>query len=493
MPKKAILLKSLTRGRVRTSFNKYNLFNLYKKNRIDFKSKSLYQQKFISKQETRAYHGEHLTEGRWKATFTPALESVAQLDASLRGGKVPDTPYLLQTYGVLEKRLDFALFRAMFASSVRQARQFILHGNVTVNGIKIKHPGYVLKPGDLFHVTPEKVLMALGAKKPNLEEALKVDKIQIVLWNKYVKNARENPKKVWDVKMKKLLNLPNSDPKKQKYLEFVKNYEKSMEARLKKELTDCTPSKILTNVIEHIINKDKEIEKITEDDFSDLYDDNVELKKTSLAIMKEFKTSDNDLYKQFVSKTDEERAKFIEELLALRDPIKETIKAEQIKTLRQIKFHLSTMTKPLNSFLLNKYSVDKLKSGTDNSTNASIPYNPSWSKKLKYHDPIKNVKELIETNSSDENKLKNLINLPWQQKAIFGREEKNKSYFTPWKPRPFLSPFAILPHHIEISFKTCSAIYLNDPKARPGHSEVISPFNLAVHERAYMYYVRKGR
>ena len=53
MPRKANLLKSLARGRVRTSFNKYNLFNLYKKGGVDLKSKSLYQQKWTAKQETR--------------------------------------------------------------------------------------------------------------------------------------------------------------------------------------------------------------------------------------------------------------------------------------------------------------------------------------------------------------------------------------------------------------------------------------------------------
>ena len=184
MPRKANLLKSLARGRVRTSFNKYNLFNLYKKGGVDLKSKSLYQQKWTAKQETRAYHGEHLTEKRWQTVFKPKLDSVAQLDASLRGGEIKETPFLLQTFAVLEKRLDFALFRAMFASSVRQARQFILHGNVRVNGVKIKHPSYTLKPGDMFSVKPDKVLEALGAKKPSFQEALKIDKTQIVLWNK---------------------------------------------------------------------------------------------------------------------------------------------------------------------------------------------------------------------------------------------------------------------------------------------------------------------
>jgi hypothetical protein len=47
------------------------------------------------------------------------------------------TPYTQMTFAPLERRLDVAIFRAMFASSTRQARQFVVHGAVTVNGKKV--------------------------------------------------------------------------------------------------------------------------------------------------------------------------------------------------------------------------------------------------------------------------------------------------------------------------------------------------------------------
>ncbi len=46
----------------------------------------------------------------------------------------PKTPYLNMTYAPTERRLDTAIFRALFASSTRQARQFVVHGDVKVNG-----------------------------------------------------------------------------------------------------------------------------------------------------------------------------------------------------------------------------------------------------------------------------------------------------------------------------------------------------------------------
>jgi ribosomal protein S4 len=52
------------------------------------------------------------------------------------------TPYMQMTYAPMERRLDTAIFRALFASSARQARQFVVHGAVKVNGKKV---GVVIK------------------------------------------------------------------------------------------------------------------------------------------------------------------------------------------------------------------------------------------------------------------------------------------------------------------------------------------------------------
>ena len=48
------------------------------------------------------------------------------------------TPYMQMTFAPMERRLDIAVYRALFASSARQARQFVVHGAVTVNGKKVR-------------------------------------------------------------------------------------------------------------------------------------------------------------------------------------------------------------------------------------------------------------------------------------------------------------------------------------------------------------------
>jgi small subunit ribosomal protein S4 len=51
---------------------------------------------------------------------------------------------------LLELRLDNAVFRAVFASSRNQARQFVRHGHVAVNGTRVTIPSFTLRKGDVI-------------------------------------------------------------------------------------------------------------------------------------------------------------------------------------------------------------------------------------------------------------------------------------------------------------------------------------------------------
>lgn len=86
------------------------------------------------------------------------------------------TPYMQMTYYPIERRLDTAIWRALFSSSVRQARQFCVHGLVKVNGKKMPYPGYMLNPGDMFQVEPDSVMTATGAQKTRTSTRRRLDK-----------------------------------------------------------------------------------------------------------------------------------------------------------------------------------------------------------------------------------------------------------------------------------------------------------------------------
>lgn len=473
MPRKAVLLKSLTRGRIRASFNKYNLFNMYKKSQIDFRSKTLYQQKWKAKQETRAYHGEHLTESRWKSIFDPKLKSVAQLDSSLRGGQVAPTPTLMQTFAVLEKRLEMAVFRAMFASSVRQARQFILHGNVFVNGVCVKHPSYILKAGDIFNVKPDKVLQALGAKKPSIEEALSIDKKQITLWNRYVVAARENPREIWNSKLREFRSMSKSSSERQKFVEFISHYNEILDREKREAIAKTTKLSTLEAIIatgSMVADKNA----VKEADFTEISHQNKQVARFMAAIYGSLATAG------VLSKNTGDAASMAKHVFSFKDDDK--LNHSSKVAIRKVFQILNKLLKAQDDAIRHYYDSKK-----GDLTSCELPYNPEWAKKLPLHPQI-NVEKLLK----EPKAAHKAINFPWQ-KGLYGHADRSKPYFTPWKPRPFLAPFAVLPHHLEISFKTCNAIYLRDPIARPGQSEVISPFGLPVHERAFMYYVRKGK
>jgi small subunit ribosomal protein S4 len=50
---------------------------------------------------------------------------------------------------MLELRLDNVVYRAGFASSRNQSRQFVRHGHVSVNGKRVTIPAYTLRKGDV--------------------------------------------------------------------------------------------------------------------------------------------------------------------------------------------------------------------------------------------------------------------------------------------------------------------------------------------------------
>ncbi|MEO0158015.1 MAG: 30S ribosomal protein S4 [candidate division WOR-3 bacterium] len=53
---------------------------------------------------------------------------------------------------LLERRLDNVVFRLGFAKSRAQARQFVSHGHIRVNGRKVNIPSLILKKGDRVSV-----------------------------------------------------------------------------------------------------------------------------------------------------------------------------------------------------------------------------------------------------------------------------------------------------------------------------------------------------
>lgn len=56
---------------------------------------------------------------------------------------------------LLERRLDNLVYKLGFAQSRNQARQFVAHGHVTVDGKKMNIPSYLVKAGQTIALSPQ--------------------------------------------------------------------------------------------------------------------------------------------------------------------------------------------------------------------------------------------------------------------------------------------------------------------------------------------------
>lgn len=98
------------------------------------KKLSNYGMQLLEKQRLRAYYG--VMEKQFVKYIQEAKKSENQ------------TGYAL--IRILESRLDNLVYRLGFASSIRQARQMVVHGHILVNGKKIDIPSYRISVGDVI-------------------------------------------------------------------------------------------------------------------------------------------------------------------------------------------------------------------------------------------------------------------------------------------------------------------------------------------------------
>lgn len=100
---------------------------------------SEYGQRLREKQKVKRYYG----------VFDAQFRTYYELATKIQGNTGENLLVLL------ERRLDNVLCRGGLASSRGQARQFVTHGHILVNGKKVDLPGYMAKQGDIIRVCPK--------------------------------------------------------------------------------------------------------------------------------------------------------------------------------------------------------------------------------------------------------------------------------------------------------------------------------------------------
>ncbi|KAJ3488213.1 hypothetical protein NLG97_g6242 [Lecanicillium saksenae] len=487
---------SLAKPKLRQSWNKYNMFNIYRNACRDPMIKgtpTFFQQKWAAKSRARAYHGEHIPEKKWVRLFSPRLMSAVEMppeylaahdgseQAAGRGSgldnsdidagkysrlapptaplrsmsiRTPNeliakplqsmTPYMQMTFAPLERRLDTAIFRAMFATSVRQARQFVLHGAVKVNGKKLLHPSYQLNPGDMFQVDIEKVMYATGVQK-----------------------SKSNLLGL-DTKLASRKKSSESD-----HIRQLKKYDES--------------------AVEDQGKDDAAAEAAAEEGAEG------EAALPELSEEARQRWQHNEL-KAFVRRckallTSEAKvltAKEKKNLRLLRSDAKRLLSRPQDSDLDVTEMMNELKLVIKNNEVLAKTWQETAAEATETPKEDKISREKQYEKTLDglSEEQKEQVKEIVRNDRLSNDEMRRLRDLLLADAE--NPVDETKPYATPWAPRPFMAAFAYIPRYLEVNHNICAAVYLRHPVARKGHAEVPTPFSYLTNQLAHNWYLQRG-
>ena len=108
-----------------------------------------------AKQTLKGYYG-NITERQFRKIYA---------EAQRRRGDTGEN-----FIGLLERRLDAVVYRAKFVPTVFAARQFVNHGHVNVNGVRVNIASYRVKEGDIIEVRQKSKQMASILEATQLTE-----------------------------------------------------------------------------------------------------------------------------------------------------------------------------------------------------------------------------------------------------------------------------------------------------------------------------------
>ncbi|ROT43046.1 alpha-L RNA-binding motif-containing protein [Sodiomyces alkalinus F11] len=388
---------------------------------------------------------------------------------SFFGDPVRDmTPYMQMTFAPLERRLDVAIFRALFASSTLQARQFCVHGAVKVNGKTMRHPAYLLNPGDMFQVDPERVLYATGEPK-NPKEAARIE--SMLKQQEEREAAREASAAALHA------------AKKQQLAEKLKNADQQGggDGPQAEAASADTPLEAETQAVEEgaaaetkaTTGLDKDGEPLTAEELA------AEHRSQLKALIRDAKRLLSEKDKMGAKQKQRVRLFMSEAKRALSRLGKKDV-ADSLEDLNAettaaaardgLMNHLAAILKGLHlDQQPTQTSAEAEKEGEDA---AAAP---------------RTFEEEVEALSPGEQAaLARLLKEDAENPV-----DESKPYLTPWRPRKYLAPFAFVPRYLEVNQNICAAVYLRHPVARRGSAEVPTPLPYETSQLAFNWYLRR--
>ncbi|SPN98461.1 related to NAM9 - mitochondrial ribosomal protein, small subunit [Cephalotrichum gorgonifer] len=350
------------------------------------------------------------------------------LRAAMRRPVQDMTPYMQMAFAPQERRLEVAMFRAMFASTPRQARQFCIHGAVKVNGKKMRYGSYMLNPGDLFEVDPDMVMLAAGKDKNQASLEAAVKKLQA---SKYAKAVADD--------------------------EAVVESSKDAESEAT-ETSEEKPEGEEVAAVEEEAPEEPELSSLPEAGRE------AEQRRRVKALVASAKT--------LLKESPDLNAKRKQELRAFVRASKAALGHKEDLAADDL---MATLSSHLTRFKLDGKEVTDAAAKTDSSPAPTAD--------------AKNVEEVGSLSKSEAQALARLLRA--NEEDDENPVDNTKPYATPWEPRKYLKPLAFIPRYLEVNQNICAAVYLRNPVARIGLAEVPTPFSYDVNQLAYTWYLRR--
>merc|ERR1712225_38522 len=295
------------------------------------------------------------------------------------------------------------------------------------------YPGYLLNPGDLFQVEPDSVLFATGAPK-DMEQKRKG------------RQLRKSSTRV-NITMDKFRTARREKRAAERAARMEKEAAAEAAGEAVKPRVKAEKPTLEDNIV---IRQQRQADAVELLKQADLLFNNrrkplsAKQKQGLRTLVKKVRVFQAQCFRLSIEKLEKTRAEISAEWKEVRTHPREQAKREKAQAKKAA---------------------------------APKAVDPDTKPKLTYNEKI--TKQLEEERQLRMSKIKEEVHDP------------TKPYATPWRPRPYMSAFAFIPRYLEVNHKICSAVYLRDPVARPGLTEVPTPFPQEIQQLAFTWYLRR--
>jgi ribosomal protein S4 len=329
----------------------------------------------------------------------------------------------------------------------------------------MRHPGYLLNPGDMFQVDPERVMFATGAPKNKYDR--REARLEKKLAAKAEAEAAEKAAEEAAEEAKENEATPESETKEAEPLDTRKTLQQ-MISHAKNIMSDnktvmAGKRKQELRGFQKAVRRVMSRSSITETQAGNLEAQFSEI----LTLLNAKQASRRDTQDK---KATEDDAKAASESKDTEGPETTETKAAEVEATKDAE-------------------ASELAEATEGTAAAANEDKPTDALTEAFRQATLNPDEKVDVSE-----------LTWTEIDVLKRAlvqmrdnpvDSSKPYATPWRPRDYMNAFAFIPRYLEVNQNICAAVYVRHPVARPGFSEVPTPFSEEVSTGAYHWYLRR--